>query len=1803
MTYCIIDQATGDPVCCTVEVIVQDNTPPAFTCPGDITINLDAGECEAYLDFDISAEDECNIQTFSFHQNGGLAMDPSNFITNAVGVAGGGVVCGFTNEVVGYGRLFDLDALGVSPNATFEVTSVDFVLNFSNPSVPNTISIYSFPAGTTTPTMAGATLLGQEIVNPPVSGANQLITLTFANAISVPPGSELFVTHEATSDVFGNGSILASEGGPFGGAPETAPSYVFGCPSLGLFPDFTDADAFFPGYSALIQVNGGVLDSSVPVDADPGNPFANGDALPIGGPYEFNYTAEDLAGNVATCSFSVTIQEYPNPSSSLTCNAPGGQVSLDDNCEAIVGADDILEGGSYGCYDDYDVDLYHDANLNQPLNNNASNDLLTSQNIGQTIYVKVTDPDTGNSCWTSITVEDKIIPELLCEDFAIGCTDSGIPGTTYELTESLTLPDVNSVDNGTASDGADYDGNPGVSVTDIDVYISSSHTWVADLQISITSPSGTTVELVDNWGNAGICGGCAGNGIEVLFDDAATATHADLAATCNNNPAAEGDFQAKGTLADFNGEDPNGTWTVNVSDLCGGDGGVVTATVHISTSGNVVRLPLPAGATVTPQDLADGSPYNVIGFDPCSAVTLSYVDVDVPGDCVNDPFIKQILRTWTAVDASGNETSCVETIDVTRSTIADVVFPLNRDGLELPYFACNGNYATDANGHPHPSASGYPTINGQDLTSGDDCEFGVIYEDLVIPICEGTYKILRTWTVLAWCPTTDVVTDLQIIKVVDDQGPALICSPDQTISTGQQDCTGSAIISYPTVSDACGTASFVSVTVSNGTLNAQNTAVFGLPLGITTVTFTYTDACGNESTCSYDINVEDQVPPVAICESFHVVGLTIDEPTLVPALIFDDGSYDNCELVEYTVRRMDNPNCPGFDGTPFGPYAPFYCCDVGGPNVMVELRVRDAAGNTNSCMVEVEVQDKLNPAILCPPNLILDCYEDPYDLSSTGIATASDNCSAVVTHFDNGDLDNCGEGTIFRIWTATDPGGRTASCVQRIDVINSDPFEICDTEGWCEPTAPSCTHPLFGIFQHTLADDVEWPCDIELTTCGPGLLPEDLEANPAVHINNVRPRIFEDGCDLVGVTYEDVYLPITAPACVKVLRTWKVYDWCRFDADNFDPNNPTASAGYWEYTQIIKVLESAAPVIDSDCANTSFCSYDPNCINGPATLILEAHDDCTPQEDLNFYYWIDLFNDGSDNIHQESNDASGNYPLGTHSIRWDVEDGCGNVTSCTYIFVIADCKNPTPNLLNGIATEMMENCQIEIWATDFDNPSSPSFDNCGIEEWRIVTPSQGPGQTAPPAGSTSQHTFSGAGDLGTNTVDIWIKDINGNWAYVSTYILVQDNLAPFCTGATAGISGAIENEEADNVEEVMVDIDGNVPGIPDPIMTGATGAYAFPGLANGANYVVTPEKDDNPLNGVTTFDLVLISKHILGITDLGSPYKMIAADINRSGNISTIDVVKLRKLILFIDTEFDNNTSWRFVEADFVFPDASNPFASTFPENFSVNGLSQQEIADFIAVKIGDVNCSAEVNGFAGSSDDRNANGELVFGINDQEMIAGETYTVDFTAKDFANVLGYQFTLGFDMSAVDVVDVKAGELSGLNAENFGMSLISEGVITTSWNNSNAVSLDANEVVFSLTLVANTNTQLSEVLSINSRYTKAEGYDNNTNLLDINIEFNTEDGVTVVGGEFDLYQNQPNPFKSETVIGFNLPEAAPATLTVYDVSGRVLKVYSADFAQGYNEVEISRAELSGAGVLYYQLDTENDSATKKMILID
>ena len=112
---------------------------------------------------------------------------------------------------------------------------------------------------------------------------------------------------------------------------------------------------------------------------------------------------------------------------------------------------------------------------------------------------------------------------------------------------------------------------------------------------------------------------------------------------------------------------------------------------------------------------------------------------------------------------------------------------------------------------------------------------------------------------------------------------------------------------------------------------------------------------------------------------------------------------------------------------------------------------------------------------------------------------------------------------------------------------------------------------------------------------------------------------------------------------------------------------------------------------------------------------------------------------------------------------------------------------------------------------------------------------------------------------------------------------------------------------------------------------------------------------------------MLIHRHIIGLEPFTSPYQIIAADANHDGMVTTADTSEMRKLILGIYQEFPNNTSWRFVRADYVFPDPLNPFAPPFPEVATFTNISADvQNVDFIGVKIGDVNGNAIPGGGTG---------------------------------------------------------------------------------------------------------------------------------------------------------------------------------------------------------------------------------------------
>ncbi|MEM1119499.1 MAG: T9SS type A sorting domain-containing protein [Bacteroidota bacterium] len=443
---------------------------------------------------------------------------------------------------------------------------------------------------------------------------------------------------------------------------------------------------------------------------------------------------------------------------------------------------------------------------------------------------------------------------------------------------------------------------------------------------------------------------------------------------------------------------------------------------------------------------------------------------------------------------------------------------------------------------------------------------------------------------------------------------------------------------------------------------------------------------------------------------------------------------------------------------------------------------------------------------------------------------------------------------------------------------------------------------------------------------------------------------------------------------------------------------------------------------------------------------------------------------------------------------------------------------------------------------------------------------------------------------------IFVREVN-NPACVAPFannpFRADNNCISFTGPPTAAIAGYVHNENGEMVQSVDISIGGSEM---TPTLTGSDGAFTFKDIPTNGNYMITPTKDMNYGNGISTFDIILLSKHILGIKRLDSPYKLIAADINHSGSISAFDMVLLRQIILGVNDGFPNNTSWRFIDANYQFVNPTNPFAEAYPEAYEVKNLSADMMdLEFVAVKIGDLNNTALANQLM-QAEDRSTNQSLRFKIDEQVKKAGEMVTVDFKASNFHSVLGYQFTLNFDGNALAFEQLKIGQHASF--DNFNLSMVHRGIVTTSWNGENSKDFAADEVLFSLIFKAKQAIRISELLTISSDITKAEAYNQEAELMNVQLDVANSPNTTGV----TLYQNKPNPFTDETIIGFDLPAASATTLTILDMSGKVVKVLEGNYAKGYHQIRLDGKTFDEHGLFYYQLATKNSIETKKMILL-
>jgi hypothetical protein len=1238
--------------------------------------------------------------------------------------------------------------------------------------------------------------------------------------------------------------------------------------------------------------------------------------------------------------------------------------------------------------------------------------------------------------------------------------------------------------------------------------------------------------------------------------------------------------------------------------------------------------------------------YAPLAWDNCDTSSVDMFVIDkliTTNPCDGSmPFgvLRYIDRSFVAKDKSGNVSdTCDVTIQVNTATPQQldmaIHFPIWRTVMGGNPISCDEEYESTLDGCctptgcPVPEYSGVPFLRLPNLNNGFDtiylypnsyfpCNLTVSYFDMPEnssdPGCVKSY--IRMWTVSQWsCAINYVRTYAQFIEIADMNDPEVICPDDAVITTnsigdfppssyGEVDCGAAYQFPVPEMFDACAENLQWDISVANDmaipiefmdNVDPENPPYRVLPLGVNTVTYTVYDPCGNSDNCTFTVEVIDNTEPVAICQQFTVVGLTYDGRAEVPAYSFDSGSYDDCRIKEIKVRRMDWQSLP-CDLDPatadeFKDYVTFCCQDIGNP-VMIQLKVYDIFDNENECMVQVEVQDKLGPAISCPPTREVGC-ETVFDAETItlemsnnlfGAVTTHDNCDdlTITERYDDSNYDaQCGVGYVYRTITATDPGGRSASCTQRIDFVNPDPF-------WINQYNP-----------YDQTDDVIWPGTYQGYGC---LNPADL--HPDV---TGWPELLEGACDLAGTTWkDDVFFfndddADALEACFKIIRHWKVIDWCQHRPDNYGQYLT------WTYDQVIMVTDLDGPTITGDCEDKTTCTYDPNCESGYIELLMSATDVCTDGEEIKWHYGIDWDNDNNygsfdwdskvitgANVQALGPDNNGEFPIGTHKIYWTVWDQCGNSSHCEYLFTIQNCKAPTPYCLDNIATTLMGIDTDGDGQTDWGMIDIKAIDcaPCCLDAYHPCTYDIAISFSDDP--DDNVRTFD-CDDFGENTVEIWatafLPDGSVTQDYCVTTIDIQDNF-DVCNngpGQLVNISGMIQAVNGNPLPGATVELDGSELG---PQVTAEDGMYSFSAGSHGS-YTVLPQRDGDDADGVTTLDLVLIQKHLLALKQMDSPYTIIAADVDANGKVSAADLFQLRQLILGIDPSFENTDSWRFIEGSYQFLNPDNPFNENYPTDYALNDVTHDTRVDFIGVKMGDINHTVALNG---GQDVMNRNKSLTMVTDEQVFGKGEIIEVPVYAENFNQINGFQLTWEFDAQSLEFEGIEGGAIN-VKTDNIGLTQLNRGLISMSWSEAIATDVIEDEALFTLTFNTLKSSTISNAIQVSSSITSKEAYNEDLSVID--LTFNTRNAVS---DEFELFQNTPNPFSSETSISFNLPEAGFATLTIQDVTGRIVKVVNGDFPKGLSTIKLDKSELNSTGILYYQLDSKAYTATKRMVVI-
>jgi len=427
--------------------------------------------------------------------------------------------------------------------------------------------------------------------------------------------------------------------------------------------------------------------------------------------------------------------------------------------------------------------------------------------------------------------------------------------------------------------------------------------------------------------------------------------------------------------------------------------------------------------------------------------------------------------------------------------------------------------------------------------------------------------------------------------------------------------------------------------------------------------------------------------------------------------------------------------------------------------------------------------------------------------------------------------------------------------------------------------------------------------------------------------------------------------------------------------------------------------------------------------------------------------------------------------------------------------------------------------------------------------------------------------------LGTPTIVVVAPDgtvsfnVNGFKRDSAGIALIDEAIAlsRIPKSALATVSGAVTNAEQAPIANVILRFEGNGTESLGPVDVTAdtAGRFSLADLPVNQSYTVTPSKMGAIDNGISTFDLVLMSKHILGVTPFTDTTQVIAADVNFSGSVTTFDIVQVRRVILGINDSF-NAGSWRFLPSQM--------------ELASLNDLSD---LSFVGIKIGDVNGSADLSLFT-TAEPRTAATTIPLLVNDKKIQAGEVIKVPFSVA--ANALtGFQYTLEFDATVLDLLELSTTTLSHFSQENLNIRHKDKGQIAMSWFNTQNTTP---EELFTLEFRAKQDGQLSELLSLSNAITKVEAYTQSEEIVNLALQFRPiSENIAI--------HAFPNPIATDQLnITTVLSQQQALQIALFSVDGQLIQQVTKQIKEGKQTMTLPISASLEAGMYLLKITGED-----------